>query len=109
MFDNCKNKQELNAQMNYVAAGKEALIALDKIADDVKIIVSQYKLKETELENKEQMTNEEWFVTLSTEEKAKVMVEETMRNSYITKKYYEQLIGELTDWLKQLHSADKKG
>lgn len=129
MFDNCKNKQELNAQMkqkmyssldaledgidelvgcfehNCVAAGKEALITLDKIADDVKIIVSQYKLKETELENKEQMTNEEWFVTLSTEEKAKTIICLAVNSMHKKRKgLINSDVGEIMRWLKQPHS-----
>ena len=48
-------------------------------------------------------TNEQWFCTLSTEEKAKVMVEVSTRDSLITKIYYEYLLKEITEWLKQPH------
>ena len=64
---------------------------------------------EYKIENdKKPITNEEWFCSLSTEEKAKVIIEESMRDSLITKRYYEKLKGELTEWLKQPHREEAR-
>ena len=51
-------------------------------------------------------TNEEWFCTLPTEEKAKAMVEVSTRDCLITKRYYEYLLKEITKWLKQPHREE---
>ena len=56
---------------------------------------------------KKPMTNEEWFCGLTTEEKAKVMAEVSTRDSKITKRYYEYLLKEITEWLKAPHREEK--
>ena len=46
------------------------------------------------------------FAVCLTEEKAKAMVEVSTRDSKITKRYYEYLLKEITEWLKQPHGGE---
>jgi hypothetical protein len=76
------------------------------------------KEKLAELEKSKQMTNEEWFATLSTEEKAKFIfwqhfdvygktLYELMVNAskgVSRDKQAEVMIGAVVEWLKQPHS-----
>lgn len=59
-----------------------------------------------ECENLEPMTNEEWFCSLPTEEKAKFLrqIYRDGRDDYVGE-WYEQTESDFIEWLKQPHTT----
>ena len=51
----------------------------------------------------EPLTNEEWFCSLSTEEKAKWIAEEKMNRGYFIFPSMEEAIQDALEWLKEKH------
>ena len=54
----------------------------------------------------QEMTNEEWLCSISTEEKAKWIAEEKMCRGYFIFPSMEEAIQDALDWLKQPHTKE---
>ena len=62
-------------------------------------------MRKCERHNKKvEQTNEEWFCSLSTEEKAKWIAEEKMNRGYFIFPSMEEAIQDALDWLKEKHN-----